>query len=72
MSVGLLLRTLAAHLHMRDARASQSPANLAAALQARLHELVQAEEGLAAAQAAFNQAQASLKAMAAAAQQYKK
>jgi len=41
-------------------------------LQARLHELAQAEEGLAAAQAAFNQAHASLQAMAAAAQQYKK
>ena len=40
--------------------------------QARLHELAQAEEGLAAAQAAMGQAQAALKAMAAAAQQYKK
>ncbi|PRW61562.1 structural maintenance of chromosomes 2-1 isoform A [Chlorella sorokiniana] len=39
---------------------------------ARLHELAQTEEGLAAAQAAFDQAQASLQAMAAAAQQYKK
>lgn len=46
--------------------------NSRSVLQARLHELAQAEEGLQAAQAAFNQVHASLQAMAAAAQQYKR
>lgn len=41
-------------------------------LQARLHELMQAEEALAAAQAGLAQAQAQLQAMAAASKQYKK